>query len=366
MAFLIKLLNMFRIPFLLIFLFFLAVAGYTQPNGERSAKPVKIGLLIPDKKSLAAKNGAELAVAEANKRGGINGRPVELAIRSMEGPWGTGAKETVNLIFNDEVCAILASIDGRNAHLVEQVATKSRVVLLSAWTGDPTLSQAFVPWFYSCVPNNDRQASVLVEEIFQKQGFSTVGLISDQEYDSQSALKSFLKRANILRNAGFKEFKIQDANQDLSTLTDQLDEARLKAVVLFVKPSTAVKILEQFRRKKTKLPLFSTGMILNENEVSYPDLETMANLVRTTGITSEKSKQVSFAGSFQKQYGIKPGPVATFAYDGINLLIESIKKGGLEREKIQKVMSEIQYDGISGSIRFDEKGNLSGPLTILP
>ena len=46
----------------------------------------------------------------------------------------------------------MGSHDGRNAHLVEQVATKSQVVFLSAWASDPTLSQAFVPWFFSCVP----------------------------------------------------------------------------------------------------------------------------------------------------------------------------------------------------------------------
>ena len=84
----------------------------------------------------------------------------------MEGPWGTGSKQAVNLVFDEEVVAMLGSHDGRNAHLVEQVSAKSRVVFLSAWSGDPTLAQAFVPWFFNCVPNDLQQADVLIEEIY--------------------------------------------------------------------------------------------------------------------------------------------------------------------------------------------------------
>ena len=86
----------------------------------------------------------------------------------MEGPWGTGSKEAVSLIFDDEVTAIMGSHDGRNAHLVEQVTTKTRIVFLSAWASDPTLSQAFVPWYFSCVPNDMQQADVLIKTIYKK------------------------------------------------------------------------------------------------------------------------------------------------------------------------------------------------------
>jgi len=64
--------------------------------------------------------------------------------------------------------ALFGSHDSRNAHLVEQAATKSQVVFVSAWSGDPTLSQAFVPWFFNCVPNDYQQVASLIEEIYYK------------------------------------------------------------------------------------------------------------------------------------------------------------------------------------------------------
>ena len=86
-----------------------------------------------------------MAVRIANRKGGLNGRHFELVARSMEGPWGTGSKQAVNLIFEEEVWALIGSHDGRNAHLVEQAATKSTVVFVSAWSGDPTLVAGFCP-----------------------------------------------------------------------------------------------------------------------------------------------------------------------------------------------------------------------------
>ena len=58
-----------------------------------------------------------------------------------------------------------------------------------------------------------------------------------------------------------------------------------------------------------------------------------------------------------KKYNKKPGTVAAYAYDGMNLIIEAIRKSGLDREKIQESMSKIHYDGVTGPIQFDEKGN---------
>ena len=157
------------------------------------SQTIKIGLLIQDSSYTSAVHGAELAVRKANDKGGMNGHPFRLVVRSMEGPWGTGSKQAVDLIFNEKVWALLGSHDGRNAHLVEQAATKSIVVFLSAWSGDPTLSQAFVPWFFNCAPNYDQQAAALFEDIYEKKKYSKVAVIYDNDYDSMQSLKAFLK-----------------------------------------------------------------------------------------------------------------------------------------------------------------------------
>lgn len=355
---------MFRIFYLYLLIGHYTLIGHAQTNPKQAPNPVKIGLLISDKNAVAAKHGAELAILQANKKGGFNGSSFELVVRSMEGAWGTGAKEAVKMIFDDEVCAIMGSTDGRNAHLVEQATTKSRTVFLSVWAGDPTLSQAFVPWFFSCIPNNNQQALALVDEIYSKQNLYPVGLISDQEYDSQSALKSFLNKAKVSGKPDPVKFNVNNTDRNFTDLLNQLVKADLKAVVLFVKSGTAEKIIQQFQLKKMNFPVFSTLSVLNENEVLSSEMKTWENKIRVSTSMWLKSKQGSFNSEFQLKYGDSPGAVATFAYDGMNLLIEAIKKAGVERENIQKSLTEIQLEGVTGLIQFDQKGNRSGSVEV--
>ena len=60
-----------------------------------------------------------------------------------------------------------------------------------------------------------------------------------------------------------------------------------------------------------------------------------------------------------------PGVVASYSYDGMNLLIKAIMEAGApDREKIQKALENIHYEGVTGSIRFDDKGNRAGNFKV--
>ena len=72
--------------------------GIASQIPKETDKTIKIGLLIQDSKYTQARNGAEIAIRKANEKGGIKGRSFQLITRSMEGFWGTGSKEAVNLI----------------------------------------------------------------------------------------------------------------------------------------------------------------------------------------------------------------------------------------------------------------------------
>ncbi len=160
-------------------------------DSSQPEQSVKIGLLIQDNSWSAAVHGSELAIINANYNGGLNGGMFQLVVRSMDGPWGTGSKQAVDLIFREKVWALIGLHDGRNAHLVEQAATKSQVVFLSAWSADPTLSQAFVPWFFNCVPNDNQQAESLYNEIYEIRQFGNIVVVHGSDYDSRKSLWQF-------------------------------------------------------------------------------------------------------------------------------------------------------------------------------
>ncbi len=93
--------------FILIIVWVLFVQDiYAQQKKSKNVSTIKIGLLINDDKSFDARYGAELAISIANKKEGPEGIHFNLVVRSMEGPWGTGSKEVVDLVFKEKVWAI--------------------------------------------------------------------------------------------------------------------------------------------------------------------------------------------------------------------------------------------------------------------
>ena len=127
-----------------------------EPGREKDK--LKIGLLLqtsPEKDllSMSAMQGAELAVEIANAYGGYKGDSFEIVVRTADGLWGAGSKASVDFVHDDNVLAIVTAVDGRNAHLAEQVASKSQVVQIATRATEETLSQAYVPWFFRIVPN---------------------------------------------------------------------------------------------------------------------------------------------------------------------------------------------------------------------
>ena len=105
------------------------------------------------------------------------------------------------MVHEDEVAAIVTAVDGRNAHLAEQVSAKSHVVQVATRATEETLSQAYVPWFFRIVPNDRQQAEALINEVYNKQGFSKVHLLYEEEYDYSSGAKTFKK---LIEKSGLK------------------------------------------------------------------------------------------------------------------------------------------------------------------
>jgi branched-chain amino acid transport system substrate-binding protein len=104
---------------------------------------------------------------------------------------------------------------------------------------------------------------------------------------------------------------------------------------------------------------------LNENELSVTELQQFDNILSVPSGERPDSENVTFRQKYQRIYGKPPGMVASYSYDGMKILIEAIRKAGIpDREKIQKALQEIHYDGVTGLIRFDDKGNRRGNFEV--
>ncbi len=345
-------------------LFFLAgllMAFVVSKQGET----IKIGLLIPDKEALAAKHGAELAIRKANRRGGYSGLPFQLIVRSTEGPWGAGSKESVSLVFDDEVVAFMGSLDGRNAHLAEQVATKTKLIFLSSWATEMTLSKAFVPWYFRCLPNDKQQAISLIREVYIKRKIKNVAIIGTDNNDSENAVNTFIKTAGLMNVGPPEQFLYKKSDRNFQEIFTEIEKNGIEAILLFGDPVFASEIIPLFQQYNIKQPVFGSLSILDDQKASSPDWNILEDIIIISSGQWFTGKGIAFQNEFQKEYGYQPGPAAAYAYDGVSVIIEVIKKAGPDRDKIIDAFSTVNYSGITGEIQFDENGNRIGKVGLM-
>jgi branched-chain amino acid transport system substrate-binding protein len=109
----------------------------------RGDTPVKIGMVDPLTGVYAAiargeVDGAQLAIEQVNKAGGILGRQVDLLIEDSANDVGTGVQKTRKLIERDEVDMIFGDVNSGIAYAMSQVtAEKKKLHLVTGGHTDP-------------------------------------------------------------------------------------------------------------------------------------------------------------------------------------------------------------------------------------
>lgn len=328
--------------------------------------PVKIGLLVSENTYKDAERGAALAVKQAVEAELLPGRKIQLVTRSMEGPWGTGAKQTVDLVFNEKVWGIIGSHDGRNAHLAEQVIAKTQVVYISAWSGDPKLAQAYVPWFFSVVPNNIQQAESLYAAIYSEREPGRVLLICDDSYDAGNELRFFREETEKKATEKPEVIQYKTSDFDGEKIMAKIQKYNPDILVLFGQPEPTVELLQFFQMDSMSPKIFSSLTTLGEITGRSFDLnEYKGSLIPDTGyLNSDEGK--AFAEKFEQEFHRQASPTAAYTYDAAWLLLRKISEAGFDRNTFKKRMQATKEKGVTGILQFDELGNRIQPFKWMP
>jgi branched-chain amino acid transport system substrate-binding protein len=313
---------------------------------------IKIGFLIRDKNDVALSQAALLAINDANARGGYKGQKFELVVRSCDGPWGIGSKQAVSLIHDDGALIVVGALDGRNAHLAEQVTAKSHIVMLSTLSSDPTLSRAYVPWYFRIIPDDRQQAEALAEQIYLKNKAKKVVVIALDNYDGKMSAEAFVA---VVKDNAYPNPEVFIASSE-KELLQKIAKNPWDAVVFAGTPKQSDKIFSTIKSQNT----YAFLNIFNFMSEYQP--ETMKDIRFVHQTFMENQAWRNFQDSYWQKYHATPAPAMAYVYDGIVLACEAVKKFGPDTEAIRKGFKNLKYEGITGRIEFGKLGNREIPL----
>ena len=300
--------------------------------------------------------GAQLAVEHANAAGGFRGgTPYELVVRNDNGLWGASGNEIVDLAYNENVWAILGTIDGANSHIAIRVALKAEVPMMNTGDTDPTFIETSIPWVCRNITDDRQMSYALADYVFGTLGVTRVAALRANNRYGRVSIDEFRDAATRLGHPFVAELNYQLGDTDFAPQLEAIKALAPEAVITYGDAIESAMILEQMRamgmdqwfigsdRMVTSGILEVVGAGASKVIAGYP-----------FDPTRDDPKYLRFVEQFSRRYGEPPEAYAAHAYDGMTQLIEAIEHGGLNRALILDELRAVKtWHGVTGEKTYD-------------
>ncbi len=373
----------------------LALSGCAStPASEYAAGDgvLKLGGVIPLTGALAFLSppeiaGAELAVADINAAGGVLGKPVEWSVEdSSDGDHPEIAPASATKLLSEGVDAIVgAAASGVTRLIIDQV-TKNKTVQISMSNTAPDLTDWKDGGYYFRTAPSDLLQGAIVGNQIVADGNENVAIIYQQTAYGEG-LEA--KAKAVIEGAGatvVSSLPFPEAETNFDTIVDQTIAAGADSV-LVISYDEIKKIVPALQKKNfdgSKL-YFVDGNLANFSDQSWKGYIEGAKGTLPGGETDAEFKQRAI-DIYQANHGEELKEFAYLAetYDAVILLalaaqqagndsgeaiaanMQSVSTGGTKVTDFAAGLAaleageDIDYDGYSGPIEFDDNGDPTG------
>jgi ABC-type branched-subunit amino acid transport system substrate-binding protein len=344
----------------------IAFWGPGRDKPEPEVETVKIGLLAPIERSHETYmgkpilNGMQMALDEANAAGGYKGKRFEAVVRNDSGLWGASANEIVTFSYEDKVWAIIGTVDGANSHIAIRVALRTDVPIMNVADLDATFVETRIPWVFRVIPDDRQNAYTIAYYVYKQLGLQRVAILRANNRYGRFGVAQFKKSSIRLgRPAPIEinyEMNYDKVNMDFETQMDRLEKAKPDGVILWADPEPAGLLVKKMREMGMNIPVIACERIINPAFLKMAG-SAAEGVLATSPFNPDAAnpKLIEFKKRYQARFGEPPNAYAAHSYDGTQMVIEAIRRAGLNRYLIRDALEEMRHwDGVTGEINMDD------------
>jgi ABC-type branched-subunit amino acid transport system substrate-binding protein len=361
-------------------------AGRDIPD-PKDLNEVRIGFFGPIEHNpesvfgLRMLHGAQMAVDEANARGGYGGKPFKMMLhndydnwqaKTVYGDdrptdpaiWGSASNEVVKMVYDDQDWAIFGSISSESTHIMLRVALRAEIPIVNSASTDPTIPETYIPWYFTNLQDDRVQSLTLARRIFTERGLKRVAILRINNRYGRFGVPKFRDASRRLGHPVVIEQKYLPGDIDFSRQLKVIQGSHADAVVLWTDEVPAGMILKQMRAAGMKQPVFGAYRTLGPQMLAEAGAAAEGfEAVFPYDPTRTDPKWTSFNQRFEARYHEPAEQFAALAFDAMNALLDSICKAGLNRARIHDALADIeQYDGVTGHMAFDPNQKNVAPM----
>ncbi len=337
----------------------LAVSAAASP--ALAEDTIKVGALLavtgpaaflgsPEVKTL------QMLVEEANARGGLGGKKVQLVVKDTGGSPEKAISFARQLIEEEKVFAIIGPSTSGETMAVKNLAEEGKTILLSCAAAEVIVNPVAKHVFNT--PQKDRYAVVKIFQHMKKLGVTRIGLLSSNTGFGKAG-KEQVERLAPEYGVQIAVNDVYDkAATDLTAEVTKLKAANVQALVNWsIEPAQAI-VIKNARQLGLAIPIFQSHGFGNIQYVKAAGAAAEgvifpAGRLLVAGGLSDQNPQKAVLLAYKKAYEARYGEeVSTFgghAYDAFHILVKAVEQAGLDREKARAAIENMKgFVGTAG------------------
>ena len=321
--------------------------------------PIKVGFPVPltgpyGTEAQDQVRAAEVAIAEFNEGGGLNGRKAELLVRDDKLNPGEAATRTLELIEKEKVNFIVGSLSAAVQLAVNNV-TKERQIIFNSISQSDTINEVsdFSKYTFHEALNPHMTAGAVGRYAFPKFGKKVAFLTADYAYGHEM-VRGFQEAGKAFGVETLVDIRHPLGTTDFSALLPRIQA--LKPDILCISnfgrdQQIALKQATDFGMKKS-MKIIVPIMLYTGRIAAGP--QAFEGVIGGTsyywGIEDKIASAKAFNDRFRKMHGGKvPSDYGALGYGGVKTLLMAAKAAGsLETDKVIAAIEALKYDYYKG------------------
>jgi len=338
---------------------------------------VKIGHVAPisgPQSHLGKDNedGAQMAIDELNAKGTmIGGKKVkfELIKEDDAADPKQGAAVAQKLV-DAHVNGVVGHLNSGTTIPASKIYSDAGIPQISPSATNPKYTQQGFKTAFRVCANDAQLGSVLGKYAATNLKGKTIAVIDDTSAYGEGVAAEFRKAAI---KAGAKVVDTEHTNDkatDFQAILTNVKGKKPDVVFYGGMDAQAGPMLRQMKQLAIGSK-FMGGDGICSTELSKLAGDSIGNgqvvCAEAGGVTKDKEAGMTdFKARFQKKFGTEVQIYAPYTYDAVMVMVDAMKKAkSAEPAKYLPFLSKEDYDGVTGHIAFDEKGDIkNGALTL--
>ena len=349
----------------LVFALALCMPGFAK------AGTVKIGLMAPLTGAFASEGEdmrklVGLLVDEVNKKGGINGDTVELVVED-DGSTPRSAANAANRLVAKGVPVVIGTYGSAVTEASQEIYDEAGVVQIATGSTSIRLTSKGLERFFRTCPRDDEQGRVAAATV-GKLGYKRIAILHDNSVYAKGLAEEsrvIIEKDKIAEIIFFDA--LQPNERDYSAILTKLKGVNPDAILFTGYFTEAGLLLRQMAEMKWSVPMIGGDATNNVGLVEIAGTAAAGYKFISPALPSDIDTPAAkaFLAAYSEKYKSLPSSIwPVLAGDAFNVLVEGIKAKGADSKAIAEYLhKELKnFEGLSGPISFDEKGDRIGDL----